>query len=70
MQEIRAPITGSMWKVLVEVGDLVAEDDEVAIIESMKLEIPVEAEEGGTVARIHVAPGDAVSEGQLLIELD
>ena len=51
-------------------GDSVSEGDEVAIIESMKLEIPVEAEEGGTVARIHVREGDAVAEGQLLLEID
>ena len=70
MQEIRAPITGSMWKVLVAVGDQVSEDDELMIIESMKLEIPVEAEADGVVTHIHVAEGDAVSEGQLLIELD
>jgi acetyl-CoA carboxylase biotin carboxyl carrier protein len=70
VQEIRAPITGSMWKVLVTEGDAVVEGDEVAIIESMKLEIPVEADDDGTVARIHVAEGDAVAEGQLLVELD
>jgi biotin carboxyl carrier protein len=70
VQEIRAPITGSMWKILVAPGDAVAEGDEVAIIESMKLEIPVETDDDGTVARIHVAEGDAVSEGQLLLELD
>jgi acetyl-CoA carboxylase biotin carboxyl carrier protein len=70
VQEIRAPITGSMWKVLVGVGDTVTDGDELMIIESMKLEIPVEAEDDGVVARIHVAAGDAVSEGQLLLELD
>ena len=70
MQEIRAPITGSMCKVLVEPGDPVSEGDEVAVIESMKLEIPVEVDGGGTVARVHVAEGEAVAEGQLLIELD
>lgn len=70
MLEIRAPITGSIWKVLVQEGDRVTDGDELAIIESMKLEIPVEAEDAGVVARIHVAKGDAVSEGQLLLELD
>lgn len=70
MQEIRAPITGSMWKVLVAVGDAVTDGHELMLIESMKLEIPVEAEDDGVVTRIHVAEGDAVSEGQLLIELD
>ena len=54
MQQIRAPITGSVWKVLVGAGETVAEGDEVAIIESMKLEIPVEADDDGTVARVHV----------------
>jgi acetyl-CoA carboxylase biotin carboxyl carrier protein len=70
VQEIRAPITGSVWRVLAQAGDEVAEGDEVAIIESMKLEIPVESETDGTVARVHVAEGDSVSEGQLLIEID
>jgi len=70
VQQIRAPITGSVWKVLVGAGETVAEGDEVAIIESMKLEIPVEADDDGTVARVHVAIGEAVSEGQVLIELD
>lgn len=70
MHEIRAPITGSMWKMLVGEGDEVADGDEVAIIESMKLEIPVESEGAGTVARVHVAEGESVSEGQLLLELD
>ena len=44
MSEIRAPITGNVWKILVAEGDAVAVDDVVAILESMKLEIPVEAE--------------------------
>ena len=69
MAEIRAPITGSVWKVLVAEGDRVASGDEVAIIESMKLEIPVESEEEGTVRRLLVADGDKVAEGQTMIEL-
>jgi len=67
--EIRTPITGSVWKVLVAEGDPVASGDEVAIIESMKLEIPVESEEEGTVRRLLVADGDKVAEGQTMIEL-
>jgi acetyl-CoA carboxylase biotin carboxyl carrier protein len=69
MAEIRAPITGSVWRVLVAEGDRVAEGDEVAILESMKLEIPVEAEAEGTVRRILVADGDRVAEGEPMIEL-
>jgi biotin carboxyl carrier protein len=69
MSEIRAPITGNVWKVLVSEGDAVAVDDVVVIIESMKLEIPVEAEVGGVVARVLVEVGDAVGEDDPLVEL-
>lgn len=67
MPEICAHVTGSMWRVLVAVGDSVGEGDEVAIVESMKMEMPVEAEEPGTVTEIRVAEGDAVDEGQVLV---
>jgi biotin carboxyl carrier protein len=69
MAVIRAPITGSVWRVLVAPGDRVAAGDEIAIIESMKLEIPVEAEAGGTVRRVLVGHGDRIAEGQPMIEL-
>lgn len=69
MSEIRAPITGNVWKVLVEVGDTVEVDQMVAILESMKLEIPVESEHAGTVAAVHVAPDDVVTEGDVMFEL-
>jgi acetyl-CoA carboxylase biotin carboxyl carrier protein len=67
--DIRAPITGNVWKVLVEVGQQIDEDDEVVILESMKMEIPVESPDAGTVADVCVAEGDAVKEGQVLIRL-
>ena len=69
MSEIRAPITGNVWKILVAEGDEVAVDDMVAILESMKLEIPVEAETGGSVTRVLVAVGDAVGEDDPMFEL-
>ena len=69
MSEIRAPITGNVWKVLVAEGDEVAVDDVVAILESMKLEIPVEAESAGVVARVLVAVGDPVGEDDPMFEL-
>ena len=69
MSEIRAPITGNVWKILVAEGDAVAVDDVVAILESMKLEIPVEAETAGTVTRVVVAVGDAVTEDDPMFEL-
>jgi acetyl-CoA carboxylase biotin carboxyl carrier protein len=69
MSEIRAPITGNVWKILVAEGDDVAVDDVVAILESMKLEIPVEAESAGVVSRVLVAVGDAVGEDEPMFEL-
>ncbi len=70
MSEIRAPITGNVWKILVAEGDAVAVDDVVAILESMKLEIPVEAESSGTVTRVLVSVGDAVTEDDPMLELE
>ena len=69
MSEIRAPITGNVWKILVTEGDRVAVDDVVAILESMKLEIPVEAESAGTVTRVLVAVGEPVGEDDAMFEL-
>jgi acetyl-CoA carboxylase biotin carboxyl carrier protein len=68
--DVLAPITGLIWKIRVEPGDEVAVEQVVVVIESMKLEIPVESEHAGVVVRIAVAEGDAVSEGDVLIELD
>src|SRR3954470_17129356 len=68
--DIEAHITGTVWKIEVEVGDEVAEGDTVAILESMKMEMPVEAEDEGTVKSISVAEGQAVSEGDTLIVLE
>ncbi len=70
MSEIRAPITGNVWKILVAVGDEVAADDVVAILESMKLEIPVEADGGGSVIRVLVGVGDPVAEDDVMFELE
>lgn len=69
MQEIKAHITGTVWKIEVEVGQTVAAGDVVAILESMKMEMPVEAEEGGVVEEILVTPTQAVHEGAVLVRL-
>jgi acetyl-CoA carboxylase biotin carboxyl carrier protein len=67
---VDAHITGTIWTVEVSVGDVVEEGDVVAILESMKMEMPVEAEEGGTVVEVFCQEGDAVDEGQPLVQLD
>jgi acetyl-CoA carboxylase biotin carboxyl carrier protein len=69
MTEIRAQITASIWQVNTAVGAEVAEGDELIILESMKMELPVTAPVAGTVAEVHVVPEDKVLEGDLLITL-
>jgi acetyl-CoA carboxylase biotin carboxyl carrier protein len=68
--EIPAHITGSVWKIEVAVGDQVSEGDTVVILESMKMEIPVEAEDEGTVKEIRCEEGQSVSEGDVLVVLE
>ena len=60
---VEAHITGTVWKIEVEVGDTVEEGDTVVILESMKMEMPVEAEDEGTVTEILCQEGQSVSEG-------
>ena len=55
-------LNGSVWKILVSEGDLVAEDDTLAVLESMKMEIPVLAPVSGKVEKILVVEGQPVSE--------
>ena len=70
MPNIDAHITGTVWKIECQVGDSVAEGDTVVILESMKMEMPVEAEDEGTVKEILVAEGQSVSEGDTLVVLE
>jgi len=70
MTEIRAEIAATVWKVEIEQGQTVAENDELIILESMKMEIPVVATRSGTVGQVHVGPDDRVNEGDLLITLE
>lgn len=64
MESVKSEITGKVWKLVTQVGDAVAEEEPILIIESMKMEIPVLAPCGGRVAKLLVAEGDDVSEGQ------
>ena len=67
--DIEAHITGNVWKIEVAVGDEVSDGDTVVILESMKMEIPVEAPADGTVAEIRTAEGAPVQEGAVLAVL-
>ena len=70
MAHIEAHITGTVWRVEVAVGDSVDEGDTVVILESMKMEMPVEAEDPGVVREIRCEEGQAVSEGDTLVVLE
>jgi len=67
---IEAHITGTVWKIEVQLGDTVEEGDTVVILESMKMEMPIEAEDPGTVAEIRCEEGQPVSEGDTLVVLE
>lgn len=69
MATVDAHIAGTIWTVDVAVGDRVDPGDVVAVIESMKMEMPVEAGTGGVVSELLCATGDAVQEGQPLVRL-
>jgi acetyl-CoA carboxylase biotin carboxyl carrier protein len=64
--EVRAEMVANVWKVVAAEGDQVADGDTLVILESMKMEIPVLAEDAGTITTMHVAEGDVVQEGDLI----
>ena len=64
--EVCTQITGNVWKVLVRPGDAVREGDTLVILESMKMEIPIEAEDDGTVAEVRVKEGQPINEGDVV----
>ena len=70
LPDVDAHITGTVWKVECEVGQEVSEGDTLVILESMKMEMPVEAEDPGKVAEIRCEEGQSVSEGDTLIVLE
>jgi len=68
--EVRAEMVANVWKVVAAAGDPVADGDTLVILESMKMEIPVLAEGGGTLTRLAVDEGDVVQEGDLIAVID
>ncbi len=67
---VQAHITGTVWKIEVKEGDAVEEGQVVVILESRKMEMPVEAPSAGKVASIAVSEGQAVDEGATLVVLE
>lgn len=70
MTEIKSQISGTVWQVLVEVGQEVEEEEDLIILESMKMEIPVSAPKNGTIKEIKVSPSQSVQEGAVLLVLE
>ena len=68
--EVRSQIKAIVWKVLKETGDRVKIDDEIIILESMKMEIPISSEVNGKIKSIEVNEGDEVDEGQIVAILE
>jgi acetyl-CoA carboxylase biotin carboxyl carrier protein len=69
-EEVVAEMVANVWKVLVAGGDQVHEGDTICILESMKMEIPVEATASGTISALNVAEGGVVQEGDVIAVID
>ena len=69
-EEVVAEMVANVWKVVVGVGDHVDEGDTLCILESMKMEIPVESTVAGTVAELNVSEGSVVQEGDVIAVID
>ncbi len=64
--EVRSDVIGTVWKIEKAVGDSVSEEDEIMILESMKMEISVEAPVAGKLTEIKVVPEESIEEDQVL----
>ncbi len=70
MKEIKASMAGNVWKINVKEGEQVEIGDEVVILESMKMEIPIASEVSGVVKEITVSEGDFVNEDECLMKVE
>ena len=68
--ELKTDITGSVWKLLKQVGDAIEEEEPVLIMESMKMEVPVVSPEAGVVREVLVKEGDTVSDGTVVARVE
>ncbi len=69
-ERVRSEMTGKVWKIVAKVGDKVADGDEIMILESMKMEIPVMVDTDGTIKELLVGEGDEVTEDQEIAVLE
>ena len=69
MAKIKSEMAGTVLEIKVKVGDAVTKGQEVAVVESMKMEVPLQSDVAGKVTKILKNPGDFLNEGEALIEL-
>ncbi|WP_344952699.1 biotin/lipoyl-binding carrier protein [Sphaerisporangium flaviroseum] len=70
MAEVRAEMVANVWKIVASEGDSISEGDTLVILESMKMEIPVLAEDSGVLTQLKVAEGDVIQEGDLIAVIE
>jgi acetyl-CoA carboxylase biotin carboxyl carrier protein len=70
MAELKASMAGSVWKIVANEGQSVTDGQDIIILESMKMEIPIAAEEAGTLKELKVNEGDFVNEGDVLAVIE
>ena len=70
IHDVPSPMTGTVKELLVAIGDRVNKGEEIVIIESMKMEIPVESPAAGTLLEVVVEPPNRIEEGDLLLRLE
>ncbi|MGE7902950.1 acetyl-CoA carboxylase biotin carboxyl carrier protein subunit [Peribacillus sp. NPDC094092] len=70
MAELKASMAGSVWKIVANEGQSVTDGQDIIILESMKMEIPISAEEAGTIKELKVNEGDFVNEGDILAVIE
>lgn len=68
--DVKAEISGNVWKIEAAIGDMLVEDDAIAILESMKMEIPIIAPEDGKLIEVLVAEGDTVADGDIIARIE
>ncbi len=69
-EEVKAHITGTVWKIEKRAGDAVKEGDVLVILESMKMEMPIEAPSSGTISKVLVSENQPVNEGDAVVIID
>ena len=70
MVDVKSEVAGRVWQIVAGEGETVAADDPIVILESMKMEMPIEAPADGVLREIIVAEGDSVQEGQVVAKMD